>query len=127
VSDKNGLPPILVEAYDVQQLRTSGISDQPDHYHERSSCIQAFNKIWGMPLRTTDLKIVPSAREQHRRTVELDVPFKKQFTPWAKGKKFVKPLSEEEEREAESQRLLGSTSKEAALPATQGKREPLIH
>ena len=91
VSDRNHLSPLLVDAYDIEQLKTHGISDKPGHYNERSDCIREFHEIWGMPLKTTTVKIVPSVAEERRNKVDLDPPYKIAFNPWAKGKKFIPP------------------------------------
>ncbi|KAK9895613.1 glycosyltransferase family 64 protein [Cystobasidium minutum MCA 4210] len=92
VSSRNGnLPSILVDALDVRQLKTSGISDKPGHYEERSKCVDAFAEIWGMPLRDSDLRIGPATREDHRHSIPLDPPFNGNFIPWAKDKDFVAP------------------------------------
>lgn len=125
MSERTGLPPILVDAIDVEQLRTSGISDQPGHYRERSECIREFYRIWGMPLKTTDIKIVPSTMEEKRKIVNLDPPFQKgKFTPWAKDKTFVEPTLEQTETQPISKAKQGSSraasydgSKAAAIGA----------
>lgn len=92
VSSRNGnLPSILVDALDVRQLKTSGISDKPGHYEARSRCVDAFAEIWGMPLRDSDLRIGPATREDHRHSIPLDPPFNGNFVPWATDKDFVAP------------------------------------
>ena len=91
VSDRNGLSPIIVDAPDIVQITTSGISDQSGHYDARSECLQVFSEIWGTPLRTSHIMVGESVKLRPRANKPLLPPFRKSFTPWALGKKFVAP------------------------------------
>jgi hypothetical protein len=91
VSEQNKLSPVLVERKDLVQIATSGISNQPGHYLERSACVQAFTEIWGNPLKISHVKITPNTRERDPKTVDLDEKYRPTGKAWAEDKEFIEP------------------------------------
>ncbi|CAD6581890.1 MAG: hypothetical protein CYPHOPRED_001738 [Cyphobasidiales sp. Tagirdzhanova-0007] len=94
VATHNHVSPILVmPPDDMLVVKSSGLSDKTSHYSMRTRCVQEFQKIWGMPLMSTPLRVHHSERERDRKEKGLEEAFRIEEgrNPWAADLSFKPP------------------------------------